>query len=102
MAVLISKVARSSSTSQKDGLQEGSSQKTDLDLRTSRVEISGGRKTQNPAHTFHGSRNDVEARGGSSGSQTPLSLTSNEQGIMKTVETMVLVERGEDAQDRYM
>jgi hypothetical protein len=102
MAVLISKVAGSSSTSIKDGLQEGSSQKTELDHRTSRVEISGGRKTQNPAHTFHMSRNDVEARGGSSGTQTPLSFAPDEQGIMKAVETMVLVERGEDAQNRYM
>jgi hypothetical protein len=102
MAVLISKVARGSSTSKKDGLQDGSSHKTELDHRTSRVEISGGGKTQSPAHTFHVSRNDVEARGGSSGSQIPLSLVSDEHGIMKTVETMVLVERREDAQDRCM
>ncbi|KAH6847177.1 hypothetical protein B0I37DRAFT_414939 [Chaetomium sp. MPI-CAGE-AT-0009] len=105
MAVLISKVARSGSSSKKDGLQEGSSQKTDLDLHTSRVEITGGRKTHTSAHTvtFHASRNDVEARGGSSGSETPLSFQApNDQGIMKTVETMVMVERGEDVQDRYV
>ncbi|KAK4104448.1 hypothetical protein N658DRAFT_521107 [Parathielavia hyrcaniae] len=104
MAVIISKVARSGSTGKRDGLQEGSSQKTDLDHgTTARVEISGGPKTQDQAHAFHISRNDVEARGGSSsGSEAPLSHTRDEQGIMKTVETMVLVERDEGGRDRYV
>jgi hypothetical protein len=101
MAVLISKVVRSGSTCN-DGLQASSSYKTGTDLNhgTSRVVISGGCTSQNPAHTFHRPGKDVEARGGSSGSQTPLATSPDEQGIMKTVETMVLVEGPEDARDR--
>jgi hypothetical protein len=98
MAVLISKVVKSGSISRQDGLQDGSSHKTDLDYGTSRVVISGGRPTHNPTHTFHASRNDIEARGGSSGSQAPLSLGPDEHGIMKTIETMVVLEGHEDPQ----
>jgi hypothetical protein len=98
MAVLISKVVRSSN--RQDGLQEGSSHKTDMGHGTSRVVISGGRTAQNPTHTFlHVSKNDIEDRRGSSGSQTPLSFGSDEHRIMKTIETMVVVEGHEGPQD---
>lgn len=104
MAILISKVVRSGSNSQQDGLQGSSSRGTELNHGNSRIVISGGRTTNNPTRTFlRASGQDIEARGGSSGSQTPLSMVADKQGIVKTVETMVLVDEPHkhgQAQDR--
>jgi len=98
MAVLIGKVVRSGATSKRDGLQESSSQKTDPKhhghVGNSNVMITSGGNAQKPPPSplFHASEGDPEARGSSSGSQAPLSVTTDQQGILKTVETMILVD----------
>ena len=103
MAILISKVVKSGSTSRKDGLQGSSSHKTDLNHGISRVVISGGHTTRDRPRTFlDTSQEDVEGRGGSSGSEIPLAMGTGEQGIMKTVETSVVVDEREDAQTREL
>ncbi len=93
MAVLISKVARSGSTSHRDGLQSSSAHQTDPNRCTSRVVITAGHKTPDAANGFlHLEDRDIEARGSSSGSQMPLAKTYAGQGIVKTVEATVEVD----------
>lgn len=93
MAVLISKVARSGSNTNRDGLQSSSAHKTDPNRRTSRVIVTTGPAGPGQENDFlHLADRDVEARGGSSSSRVPLSMTYDGQGIVKTVEAIVQVE----------
>ena len=101
MAVLIGKVVRSGGTSRRDGLQESASEKTNPHhhraagnttvVMTSSV--GGNSPMKPPPSPLEG---DLEARGSSSGSQAPLSGAADQQGIMKTVETMILVDERAD------
>ena len=95
MAALISKVVRSGATTSGDGFLASSSHKSHPAPAGSQVVITGGHSTQRSAKTFQRMSKvvDVEARGGSSSSQVPLAEAPN-QHILKTVETMVLVDNG--------
>ncbi|KAK1752021.1 hypothetical protein QBC47DRAFT_63934 [Echria macrotheca] len=96
MAVLIGKVVKKGN-SRHDGLQASSSHKTDFTHGDTKVVITSGHNTRKPGNSFFGeSDGDIEARGSTSGSQSPLSAAT-ENGIMKTVEMVVLVDENADA-----
>lgn len=104
MAVMISKVVRSSTSGPKDALNGSSSHKSHpTNTLTSRVVISGGPPVPRSGNTFLGRRGkDVEERAGSSGSEINLADYPSEHGIMKTTETRVVVDHGDDSNSDSM
>jgi hypothetical protein len=98
MAVLISKVVRSDAVGRGDGWYASSSHKSNPTSNiTSRVVVSGGPPLPKSGNTFLSRLGkDVPARGGSSGSEIHLATYPDPLSITKTVETMVVVDDGED------
>ncbi|RYP72036.1 hypothetical protein DL769_004523 [Monosporascus sp. CRB-8-3] len=98
MAVLISKVVRSGAAGRGDGWYGSSGQKSNpTHHATSRVVISGSRPEPKSGNTILSKLGmNPPAREGSSGSEIHLTTSPGQHGITKTVETMVVVNDGED------
>ncbi|RYO79251.1 hypothetical protein DL766_003827 [Monosporascus sp. MC13-8B] len=99
MAVLISKVVRSGSTERGgDGWYGSSGHKSNpTNHITSRVVISGSPLEPKSGNTFLSKLGrDVSAREGSTGSEINLTACPGQHGITKTVETMIVVNDGQD------
>ena len=99
MAILIAKVVRSGAAGRGDALHGSSSHKSNpTGHLTSRTVISGGPSLPKSGNAYWGkSGKDVDTRGGSAGSEIHLATYPGEHGIVKTVETTVVADGGEDS-----
>jgi hypothetical protein len=98
MATLISKVVRSGAARQGDDWHASSAHNSNPIHRNSHIVISGGPSLPNSGNTFLDTRGKgLDARTGSSDSDIRLAKYPGQHGIVKTMETRVVVGSGEDS-----